>query len=137
MAIRVLLDHGVRQDHIVFVTFLVARAGGVSVLRQAFPEVKIVCAAVDEEMSEAWLEGYKHEGNPEGLGRTVWIMQPGMGHIGSCPLVWSCGSMKLIHEHRGSLLPLDSHAMLMLVLKCRSFTVSASLDLPGSGFCSA
>lgn len=82
MSIRILLDHGVREDHIVFITFLVAQGGGVSVLRRAFPEVKIVCGAVDDEMKEAWLEGYKGEGNPEGKGRKVWVMQPGMGQIG-------------------------------------------------------
>ncbi|KDR76262.1 hypothetical protein GALMADRAFT_247565 [Galerina marginata CBS 339.88] len=82
MAIRILLDHGVRQDHIIFVTFLVARGGGVSVLRRAFPGVKIVCGAVDDEMQEGWLEGYKGEGNPEGKGRNVWVMKPGMGQIG-------------------------------------------------------
>ncbi|KAF9533822.1 armadillo/beta-catenin/plakoglobin [Crepidotus variabilis] len=82
MSIRVLLDHGIREDHIVFVTFLVARGGGVSILRQAFPLMKIVCAAVDETMQEGWLEGYKGEGNPEGVGRKVWLMKPGMGQIG-------------------------------------------------------
>jgi uridine kinase len=87
MAIRVLLDHGVNEDHIIFVTFLVARAGGVSILRTAFPKVKIVCSGVDEEMQEGWLEGYKGEGNPEGLGRQVWIMKPGMGQIGSLMLL--------------------------------------------------
>ena len=82
MAIRVLLDHGVQEDHIIFVTFLVARSGGVSVLRQAFPGVKIVCGAVDDNMKEGWMEGYKGEGNPDGNGRAVWLMQPGMGQIG-------------------------------------------------------
>lgn len=82
MSIRVLLDHGVRQDHIIFVTFLVARRGGVSVLRRAFPEIKIVCGGVDDEMREGWLEGYRVEGNPEGKGRKCWLMQPGMGQIG-------------------------------------------------------
>ncbi|KAF8896342.1 armadillo/beta-catenin/plakoglobin [Infundibulicybe gibba] len=82
MAIRVLLDHGVKQDRIVFVTFLVARGGGISVLRRAFPDVKIVCGEVDDEMREGWLEGYQGEGNPEGHGRKVWMMQPGMGQIG-------------------------------------------------------
>ena len=84
MSIRILLDHGVQEDHIVFVTFLVARGGGVSVLRRAFPGVKIVCGDVDDEMKEGWLEGYKGEGNLEGEGRKVWIMQPGMGQIGMC-----------------------------------------------------
>ena len=83
MAIRVLLDHGVQEDRIIFVTFLVAREGGVSVLKRAFPGVKIVCGAVDNEMEEAWLEGYKGEGNPEGMGRQVWVMKPGMGQIGA------------------------------------------------------
>lgn len=83
MAIRILLDHGVREDRIIFVTFLVARGGGVSVLRRAFPQVKIVCGAVDDLMQEGWLEGYQAEGNPEGLGRKIWVMQPGMGQIGS------------------------------------------------------
>ena len=84
MSIRILLDHGVQEDHIVFVTFLVARDGGVSVLQRAFPGVKIVCGAVDDEMKEGWLEGYKGEGNLEGEGRKVWVMQPGMGQIGMC-----------------------------------------------------
>ena len=84
MSIRILLDHGVQEDHIVFVTFLVARGGGVSVLRRAFPGVKIVCGAVDDEMKEGWLKGYKGEGNLEGEGRKVWVMQPGMGQIGMC-----------------------------------------------------
>ncbi|KAF9565271.1 armadillo/beta-catenin/plakoglobin [Agrocybe pediades] len=82
MAIRVLLDHGVKEDHIIFVTFLVARTGGVSVLKGAFPSVKIVCGAIDNEMQEGWLEGYKGEGNTEGKGRKVWVMKPGMGQIG-------------------------------------------------------
>lgn len=79
MAIRILLDHGVRQDHIIFVTFLVARGGGISVLRRAFPDVKIVCGAVDDEMEECWLT----DESSGGRGRQVWIMQPGMGQIGN------------------------------------------------------
>ncbi|GLB40392.1 putative uridine kinase family protein [Lyophyllum shimeji] len=82
MSIRILLDHGVREDRIVFITFLVARGGGISVLRRVFPQVTIVCGAVDDEMREGWLEGYRGEGNPEGTGRPVWVMQPGMGQIG-------------------------------------------------------
>lgn len=83
MAIRTLLDHGVQQDHIIFVTFLVARSGGLSVLQNAFPKVKIICGAVDEGLREAWLEHYnsKGDGHHDG-GRKVWIMEPGMGHIG-------------------------------------------------------
>ena len=87
MAIRVLLDHGVRQDRIVFVTFLVARSGGIVVLQKAFPQVKIVCSAVDEHLSERWLEVMDADSEGEGLdedtdGRKVWVIEPGMGHIG-------------------------------------------------------
>lgn len=89
MSIRILLDHGVKQDHIIFVTFLVARGGGVSVLRHAFPHVKIVCGAVDDIMKEGWLEGYRGEGNPEGFPRKVWVMQPGMGQIGTLIHLWN------------------------------------------------
>ncbi|KAG5643016.1 hypothetical protein DXG03_001754 [Asterophora parasitica] len=84
MAIRILLDHGVREDRIVFVAFLVARGGGVSVLRRVFPQVTIVCGALDDEMREGWLEGYEEgDGNSAGSGRPVWVMQPGMGQIGT------------------------------------------------------
>jgi uridine kinase len=85
MAIRALLDHGVRQNHIIFVTFLVARNGGLSVLHKAFPEVRIVSGAVDEGLREAWLEHYHSEGEARhyGDGKKVWIMEPGMGHIGT------------------------------------------------------
>jgi len=83
MAIRVLLDHGVHQDHIIFVTFLVARTGGIYGLQRAFPHVKIVCAAVDDSLHEMWLE---HENADDGRmaseGRKVWVLEPGMGHIG-------------------------------------------------------
>ncbi|KAF9243520.1 uracil phosphoribosyltransferase-domain-containing protein [Melanogaster broomeanus] len=81
MAIRTLLDHGVQQEHIIFVTFLVARIGGLSVLQRAFPKVRIISGAVDEGLREAWLEPYHSEGEGQD-GRKVWIMEPGMGHIG-------------------------------------------------------
>ncbi|KAF7336650.1 Armadillo/beta-catenin/plakoglobin [Mycena venus] len=79
MAIRILLDHGVKPQHIIFVTFLVARGGGVSVLRRAFPDIKIVTAGVDDVMQEGWIDGSPGEGNPQG--RQVWTMLPGLGKI--------------------------------------------------------
>ncbi|EIW84385.1 armadillo beta-catenin plakoglobin [Coniophora puteana RWD-64-598 SS2] len=94
MAIRTLLDHGVREEHIIFVTFLVARSGGVAVLARAFPRVRIVCGAVDDVLRETWLDGYEPGAGPEVLagapgtelsvdaGRKAWIMEPGMGQIG-------------------------------------------------------
>lgn len=79
MSIRILLDHGVQQDHIIFVTFLVARGGGISVIRRAFPDVRIVCGAVDDEMAEGWLDDEQSVEH----GRQIWVMQPGMGQIGT------------------------------------------------------
>ncbi|KAJ7126961.1 armadillo/beta-catenin/plakoglobin [Mycena epipterygia] len=80
MAIRILLDHGVKPEHIIFVTFLVARGGGVSVLRRAFPDIKIVTAGVDDVMQEGRLNSSQGEENPQG--RQVWAMLPGLGQIG-------------------------------------------------------
>jgi uridine kinase len=37
MAIRVLLDHGVPQDHIIVICFLISRRGGVHAIGRAFP----------------------------------------------------------------------------------------------------
>ncbi|KAJ7756466.1 armadillo/beta-catenin/plakoglobin [Mycena maculata] len=79
MAIRILLDHGVKPEHIIFVTFLVARGGGISVLRRAFPKVNIVTAGVDDTMQEGRLDGSQGEGSS---GRQVWAMMPGLGQIG-------------------------------------------------------
>jgi len=70
MAIRVLLDHGVREDRIVFIAFVVARDGGVSVLRRAFPGVKIVTGAVDNGLQVGWLDNVGSEGG----GRKVWVI---------------------------------------------------------------
>jgi len=82
MAIRVLLDHGVVQHHIIFVTFLVARGGGITMLHRSFPHVKIVCGAVDEGLREVWLDGYDSEGPLATEGRKCWVVEPGMGQIG-------------------------------------------------------
>lgn len=89
MAIRVLLDHGVLQEHIIFVTFLVAKQGGICVLQKAFPLVKIVCSAVDDQLSERWLEVVDADSEGEdGVdsdfdGRKAWVIEPGMGHLGT------------------------------------------------------
>lgn len=70
MAIRVLLDHGVREDRIVFITFIVARDGGVSVLRNAFPGVKIVTGAVDNGLQMGWLDNEAIQDRC----RNVWVI---------------------------------------------------------------
>ncbi|KAI0368662.1 armadillo/beta-catenin/plakoglobin [Pilatotrama ljubarskyi] len=97
MAIRVLLDHGVPQENIIFVTFIVAACGGVRVLQRAFPKVRIVCGAVDPVLRESWAlwdtTPEVKDGDPgtptvqtkadaEAEGRKVWVVEPGMGHIG-------------------------------------------------------
>lgn len=97
MAIRVLLDHGVPQENIIFVTFIVAACGGVRVLQRAFPSVRIICGAIDAVLRESWAlwdttpqredgEGntptVKTRAEAEAEGRKVWVVEPGMGHIG-------------------------------------------------------
>ncbi|ESO95887.1 hypothetical protein LOTGIDRAFT_175054 [Lottia gigantea] len=51
MAIRVLLDHDVKEDHITLCSLLMAESGVHSVA-YAFPKVKIVTTAVDKEVNE-------------------------------------------------------------------------------------
>ncbi|KAJ1307658.1 hypothetical protein OPQ81_001751 [Rhizoctonia solani] len=77
MAIRVLLDHGVPEDHIIFVTFLGVPRGGMAVIRKTFPGIRFVCGAVDDGLQEGWL--HHEDGTP---GRRVWSITPGMGNIG-------------------------------------------------------
>lgn len=93
MAIRVLLDHGVNPAHIIFVTFLVARSGGVMHLRRTFPDVNIVTGAVDDGLREVWLENAeRHKVFPDEDGfdheeqHKAWVIEPGMGQIGESPL---------------------------------------------------
>jgi uridine kinase len=50
MAIRVLIDHGVREEHILFCCLLVSVKGGVHALHRAFPRVRIVVAGVDPDL---------------------------------------------------------------------------------------
>ncbi|EPQ32225.1 uncharacterized protein PFL1_00422 [Pseudozyma flocculosa PF-1] len=47
MAIRVLLDHSVPEDQIIFLTLLASAKGGVHALHRAFPKVRIVVAGID------------------------------------------------------------------------------------------
>jgi uridine kinase len=84
MAIRVLLDHGVPENQIIFVTILAARAGGLAVLERAFPEVKVVCGAVDENVEERWLSS-RVDSEEEPLSADAskyWVITPGMGQLG-------------------------------------------------------
>jgi uridine kinase len=51
MAIRILLDHDVPEENIVFLSLLVARQG-VFAIANAFPKVKMITSEVDPELSE-------------------------------------------------------------------------------------
>eukprot|EP00127_Corallochytrium_limacisporum_P005710 Clim_evm89s210 gene=Clim_evmTU89s210 len=53
MAIRVLLDHDVKEEHIIFVT-IIAAPTGVQSIAYAFPKVRIVCAAIDREVNSSF-----------------------------------------------------------------------------------
>jgi uracil phosphoribosyltransferase len=48
MAVRVLLDHGVPEDRIVFLALIVSAAGARS-LAQTFPRVQLITSAVDSQ----------------------------------------------------------------------------------------
>jgi len=63
MAIRLLLDHNVRQDHIIFVTICACHVG-LSMVTYYYPKINVVCAFLDEELDEK--------------GRII----PGIGHFG-------------------------------------------------------
>lgn len=89
MAIRVLLDHGVDPAHIIFVTFLVARSGGIAHLRRTFPDVNIVTGAIDDGLREVWLENAERhaafrdeDGFDNAEQHKAWVVEPGMGQIG-------------------------------------------------------
>jgi uridine kinase len=64
MAVRVLRDHDVPEENIIFLTFLAASAG-LHVLSHAFPKMKIVTSMVDPVLNT----------------ETLWI-EPGIGNFG-------------------------------------------------------
>jgi len=55
MAVRVLVDHGVPEDRIVFVTYLAGRIGINRVL-SVFPDVRVVVARMGDESEMRWVE---------------------------------------------------------------------------------
>lgn len=50
MAIRILLDHGVPEEHIIFVTIL-ASVRGLHTIARVFPLVKVIVADLDETLA--------------------------------------------------------------------------------------
>ena len=55
MAVRVLVDHGVSEERVVFVTYFAGRMG-INRLTSVFPKVKVVVARVVEDYQERWIE---------------------------------------------------------------------------------
>lgn len=55
MAVRVLVDHGVPEDRIVFVTYMAGR-NGVNRVLSAFPAVRVVIARMGEDLEDRWVE---------------------------------------------------------------------------------
>lgn len=69
------------QDRILFLTFVVARGAGVNAIQRAFPKVKIITGAIDDDLSERWLTALG-DALDGAMGRKVWIIEPGLGNIG-------------------------------------------------------
>ncbi|MCJ1345095.1 Uridine kinase [Peltigera leucophlebia] len=55
MAVKVLVDHGVSQEKIVFVTYF-AEKMGVKRLLKVFPKVKVVVCTIIGDLQERWIE---------------------------------------------------------------------------------
>ena len=55
MAVRVMLDHGVLEEKLVFVTYC-AGIMGVNRLLNVFPKIKVVVSRVVKDYEERWLE---------------------------------------------------------------------------------
>lgn len=55
MAVKVLVDHGVNEENIVFVTFFAGNMG-VRRLTKVFPGIKVVVVEISEDGMERWVE---------------------------------------------------------------------------------
>lgn len=55
MAVQVLVDHGVRADRIVLVTYSAGRMG-IHRLTKAFPEITVVVGNMVQDIEERWVE---------------------------------------------------------------------------------
>ncbi|TNY18640.1 uridine kinase family-domain-containing protein [Rhodotorula diobovata] len=75
MAVRILLDHGVLEEHIIVSTILVSRVGGVWALKRAFPKVRIVSSMADDGLEERWEKTHGGE-------KKIFTILPGMGSFG-------------------------------------------------------
>ena len=55
MAVKVLVDHGVPEESIVFVTYFAGKKG-VNRLLKVFPGLKVVLCRIVEDFQERWIE---------------------------------------------------------------------------------
>lgn len=55
MAVRVLVDHGVPEERVVFVTYFAGRMG-VNRLLNVFPNVRVVVCRIVEDFQDRWIE---------------------------------------------------------------------------------
>ncbi|KAK2779242.1 Uridine kinase [Emmonsiellopsis sp. PD_33] len=55
MAVRILVDHGVEEGRIVFVTFAAGKRG-LQRLTAVYPEVKVVVGRIEDEGEQRWIE---------------------------------------------------------------------------------
>ena len=55
MAVRVLIDHGVEERNIVFVTFLAGNMG-VKRLMSVYPDIKVVVCRLVPDGEDRWIE---------------------------------------------------------------------------------
>lgn len=55
MAVRVLLDHGVKEDRIVFVTYMAGKMA-LNRLMSVYPEIKVVVCRIVEDLEPRWVE---------------------------------------------------------------------------------
>lgn len=55
MAVRVLLDHGVREERIVFVTYFAGKKG-LARLISVYPQITIVVCRMGEDFNDRWIE---------------------------------------------------------------------------------
>lgn len=55
MAVRVLVDYGVSEQNIVFVTYLAGKMG-LNRLMSVFPDIRVVVGMIAEDSEERWIE---------------------------------------------------------------------------------
>ena len=55
MAVKVLVDHGVLEEKVVFVTYFAGRMG-VKRLLSVFPKMKLVVCMIVQDLQERWVE---------------------------------------------------------------------------------